>query len=592
MSNVERTPNRPSRRPVFPVLLVAFGGAVPLAACSHVPAADTVLIHCAVHTMDGDGVDEAIVVRDGLIEAVGSADMGRRYIGDETEVIDCAEGGWAVLPGFIDAHTHLVWSGTELQDVDLFSATTLDELMAPIVAHATVFPDAAWVRGAGWDISRFDGELGRGQLDAIVPDRPVYMASADAHSAWVSTLALAEAGITADTPDPVGGIIERDENGEPTGILRENAMALVEAVLPPYDDAQVDTGLEAALREANGFGLTAIVPANIDAWMLGGYRRFEDQDRLTVRVHGAVEVSPEDGADALPTVRALAATYDSPLVKVDAIKLYLDGIIETQTALMLEPYIDGTNGERLFPDEVLMETVRAFDDAGFGLHAHTLGDGAVRQMLDALEWLEEVSGPADRRPLLAHLEVIDPADVPRFAALGAYADFQPLWAYPDSYIQDLTWPVIGEERSEWLYPIGAVLAAGGTVVAGSDWSVSSMNPFEACEVAVTRMDPRDGGEVLTPRHRITVAECLAAYTRDGARAIRREEDLGRLVPGAIADLVLVDSDPFEIDPAQLSDVLVLKTFLGGRLVFDAAAQPRAYRASRRRHARPEHRTGG
>lgn len=555
-------------------LLAAFTSALPPLACAPALPADLILRDCAVYTMVTETPAEALAVRDGTIVAVGPTREVKRLIGPETEVVDCREGGWAVLPGFIDAHTHLVWSATELEDVDLWEATTLEELLTPITAQAEAYPDAPWIRGGGWDVSIFDGQLHRSQLDGIVPDRPVYMASADAHSAWLNSRALTEAGITADTLDPEGGEIERDEDGEPTGILRENALALVEAVLPAYPEAQVDTGLTWALEEANAYGLTTLVDAAVEPWMLDGYRRFEQAGRLTVRIHGAVEVLPTNIPGGVAEATELADTYHSDLIQVDQVKLFLDGVIETQTASMIEPYVDGTNGVPLFTDEALRQAFEAADAAGFQIHTHALGDGAVRQSLDALEWLSQARGAADRRPLLAHLEVIDPADVPRFAALGAFADFQLLWAYPDSYIQELTWPVIGPERSEWLYPVQAVVEAGGAVVAGSDWSVSSMNPWEACEVAVTRQDPWEGGDVLTPQHRIDLHRCLRAYTAEAARAVFEESRLGTLEVGKVADLVLVDRDPFAVAAEELSDVTVRRTWLGGKGVYDAGTAER------------------
>lgn len=548
--------------------------ALGLSACGDdavpVPAADLVFLNGVVHTMDTAGTRaEAVAIRGGRIVYVGGSHGAKAHLGNGTTVEDLQ--GRALLPGFHDAHTHLIWSAAELEDVDLFEAATLDELLDPIAARAAERPDEPWIRGSGWDISVFDGLLDRSQLDGIVPDRPVYMGSADGHSAWVNSRALALAGVTAETPDPPGGIIDRDTSGEPTGILREDAIGLVADLIPAYSNEQVDEGFAKAQAEASSYGITSIIDANVEAWMLDGYRRFEDRGELAVRIHGAIEVGPDIGVAKLDAIEAMRSSYDTPLVKIAAVKLYLDGVIESKTATMLEPYSDdGTNGIPNFTDDALAEIAIAFDRAGYQLHAHTIGDAAVRQMLDAIERVNQANGARDRRPLLAHLEVIDPADVPRFSALGAYADFQPLWAYPDSYITELTEPVIGPERSEWLYPIGAIAQAGGTIVAGSDWSVSSMNPFEAMEVAVTRQDPEDPeGRVLTPQHRVGLQEILRAYTLHGARAGFVEDELGSIEVGKRADLVVVDRDPFAIDPHELSEVRVLRTMLDGREVYRA-----------------------
>ena len=542
--------------------LAACGGDAP-------PPADLVLTNAVVHTMDpAQPRAEAVAIQGGALVYVGDAQGADAFIGDATAVEDLQ--GRVILPGLHDAHTHLLWSATDLEDVALFDATTLDELLAPIAARAAERPDEPWIRGSGWDVSLFDGQLSRAQLDGIVPDRPVFMASADGHSAWVNSRALELAGVTAATADPAGGVIDRDASGAPTGILRESAMALVADLMPPYSEAQVDEGFAKAQAEASSYGITSIIDAVVEDWMLDGYTRFEERGELHLRVHGAIEIDPAVGAAALPEVEAMRDRYRTPLVRVDEIKLFIDGVIESGTATMLEPYEDGTNGTPNFSDELLAEIAIAFDSAGFQLHAHAIGDAAARQVLDAIERVAEANGARDRRPLLTHLEVVDPADIPRFRELGAYAVVQPLWAYPDAYITELTEPVIGPERSEWLYPIGALAEAGATIAGASDWSVSSMNPFEAMEVAVTRQDPEDPeGRVLTPQHRVGIQQILEAYTINGARAAFAEAELGSVEVGKRADLVVIDRDPLAIDPHDLSEVRVERTLLDGREVHRA-----------------------
>lgn len=563
-----------------PGLATALVAGLASGACGQTPArdpsdlgqqADIVLTGAVVHTMDAARPRaDAVAIRQGRIVHVGTEESVQPFIGAATQVEELD--GAVILPGMHDSHTHLIWSGTELEDVSLFEATTLDELLAAVSAHAADRPDEPWLRGSGWDASIFEGKLDRTQLDQIAPGRPVFMASADAHSAWVSSAALAAAGITATTPDPPRGRIERDASGAPTGILREDAIQLVTARMPEYSQAQVDAGFTKAMAEASSYGITSIIEASAEPWMLEGFQRFAERDALDVRVHAAVLVDPERGARQLSEIVSLRERYTSPMVQVNAVKLFIDGIIESQTAYMLAPYVDGTNGTPSFTDAELLETVRAFDRAGFQLHAHVIGDGAVRQVLDAYEQVVEDRGPADRRPILAHLEVIDEADLPRFQELGVYSAFSPLWAYADSYITELTIPVIGPERAEWLYPMGAVVRAGGVLVAGSDWSVSTMDPFDAMEVAVTREAP-DGSVTtpLTPAQRIELQEVLAAYTINGARASFVEDELGSITEGKRADLIVIDRDPFAIDPAELSEIQVLRTLLDGREVYRAPA---------------------
>lgn len=540
-----------------------------------------------IHTMDEAGTTvEAMAIRDQQIVYVGDNEGSTAFEGEGTEVIELA--GKVVLPGFHDAHTHPIWSGADLLNVDLFETTTVEELQDAVKAWADDHPEAEWVLGGGWNMSDFDGLLNKVQLDEVVPDRPVLLYSSDGHTAFVSSLALELAGIDRNTEDPEDGRIEHDEAGEPTGILQESAMDLVSDLAPQYPDAQWDEGLVNALVEANAYGITTVVDAYVWEEALAGYARAEAAGTLTVRVHGAALVEPGDPENT-NRIEALRAKYTSDRVRVDAAKFFVDGIIEAQTAYMLEPYTDGSNAEPAFSDEELQSAAIALDAAGIQLHAHAIGDGAVRQFLDALEAVAAANGERDRRALLAHIEVVDPDDVPRFAELDAYADFQPLWAYPDEYIQDLTWPVIGEERSESLYPIGALHDAGATIVAGSDWSVSSMNPFEAIEVAVTRQDPwEDEGEVLTPQHRIDVMTALRAYTSSGAKASFSEETSGSLEVGKKADFILVDQDPLSVDSYALSDIVVLETWLDGERVYSVedarvSAQSRAAHAGT--HAR-------
>jgi predicted amidohydrolase YtcJ len=538
-----------------------------------VQAADLVLTSAMVHTMEPSQPQaQAIAIRNGLIVHVGSNDTVQPFIDDDTQVEDLA--GLTILPGLHDSHTHLIWSGTELEDVSLYEATTVEELQAAIAERAAEKPDEPWIRGSGWDVVIFEGKLDRSHIDAVVADRPVYMSAVDAHSAWVNSAALAAAGITAQTPDPAGGQIERDANGEPTGILRESAMGLVEDQMPPYSDTQVDDGMSNAQAEASSYGITSIVEAASEPWMLEGFQRFANRNTLDVRVHAAVLYDAALGLEQIDDIVALREQYGTGLVQVNAVKLFLDGTIESKTAYMLEPYLDGTNGTPSFTDTALAEVVQAADDAGLQLHAHAIGDGAIRQMLDALDTLAAARGEADRRPMLSHLEVIDEDDLPRFGTHEVHAVFQPLWAYPDEYITELTIPVIGPERSEWLYPIASVARAGGVLVAGSDWSVTSMDPFDAMEVAVLRQAPEgDPGPALTPEQRVTLQDILAAYTIAGAHASFTEDELGSIAEGKRADLIVIDRDPFAIPTDELSEIQVLHTLLDGREVYRAADAP-------------------
>lgn len=550
-----------------PWSLLSLSLAVMLVACVS-PGPALILRSGEIHTMDAAGtIVEAMVVRDGELVYLGSDAGTERFERPDATILDL--GGKVVLPGFHDAHTHLLMSGVDRLNVDVHAATNVDELVAAVGSWAEATPEAEWVRGGGWSMSVFAGLLHKSQLDAVVPDRPVFLWSVDGHTGFVNSEALARAGIGAGTPDPEGGVIERDDDGEPTGVLQERAAELVADVMPDHAAAQVDEGLATAQREANGFGITTVVEAQVERpWLLDGYARAEAAGNLTLRVHAAIVVDPNDPG-AVARLAGWRDEYESEQIEIATAKFFLDGILESQTAYLLEPYVGGFEAAPLFTDEQLQAAALALDGAGFQLHAHAIGDGAARQFLDAIEALRVSAGDRDRRPILAHLELVDPSDFPRFAELGVYACFQPLWAYPDSYIQELTWPVIGPERSANLYPIGGLDEAGASIVAGSDWSVSSMNPFEAIEVAVTRRDPwTNEGSVLTPDHRIALDTALRAYTSEAAETTFSEQLTGTLEPGKRADFIVVDRDPFEIPATELSDVLVVQTWFDGELVFE------------------------
>lgn len=538
-------------------------------------AADLVILDAKVMTMaPQNSVAQALAIDDGKIVAVGTNAEMSAFITAKTVVY--ALPGSLVLPGFQDSHTHLIWSGTGQEDIALFDAATKDDLTRLIRDGAALRPDEPWVKGGGWDLSAFPyNTLDAAFLDELVPDRPAVFDSVDGHSTWVNTAVLKLAGITSNTPDPAGGRIERDAAGNPTGLLREAAIALVANITPGYSDRQVAEGLKKALAEANAFGITSIIDPKAEPWMLSGYKAALDAGLLTVRVKAAVEVLPAQGIEGVIAAVAQRDAYQADLLEVNAIKLFVDGVIESKTAAMLAPYVNETfAGELLFTPEQLKAIAVAADLQKFQLHIHAIGDRAIRASLDAFEAAQNANGPRDSRHQIAHLEVIDPADIGRFKSLGVIANFQPFWAYPDSYITDLTEPVIGPERSQWLYPIGAVLNAGGIVAAGSDWSVSSMNPLDAIQVAVTRQDPADpNGRILTPQHKVTVEQMIAAYTINGAFAGFRETDTGTLEVGKLADIVVLDADITTIALTDIAKTSVLMTLLAGVPVYQSPALP-------------------
>lgn len=533
--------------------------------------ADQIFLNATVYTMNPQVPKvSAIAIQGERLIYVGDDAGVQALIGPQTIVYDVQ--GKVILPGFIDAHNHLIWSGTEQEELSLSGIETIEELLKTIQAYAEKNPQLSWVRGSGWNMSVFpENTLTKDLLDKILLERPAYFTSEDSHSTWVNSKALTLAGIQKETPDPANGRIERNAEGEPLGLLREDAMELVQELLPDYTETQIDAGLANALQQATSYGITTLFDPALEEWMLKGYQRFEQKKQLTLRVRGAVPVKADsDPQEQIQEILALQKKFYSPLLQVIGAKFFIDGVIESKTALMLEPYTDGSNGSSSFTQELLNTFVTAVDRQSLEIHAHTIGDGGIRQMLNAIEFMQQQNPKRDRRPQLVHLQVIHPEDLSRFSSLHVLANFQALWAYPDPYVTELAMPVIGPERSQWIYPIGAVFEKGGRIVGGSDWSVSSMNPFEAIQTGVTRQDWEEKNpesEVLTPQHRVRVEVMIKAYTTEAAYACFLDSETGSLIQGKYADFVVIDQDPFVIASHQIVNTQVLLTYFEGKEVF-------------------------
>lgn len=551
--------------------------AVVLLACRQNEPADLVLRHAVVYATAIDSAPaEAVAIRDGRIVFVGSDSGADWFIGRRTQVLDLE--GRMVLPAFRDTHMH-PRGGIQLAECTLDDLRTRQEVLDSVRRYAERHPELRWIRGSGWQLPVFPNANPRKEwLDAIVPDRPVYLRAADGHSAWVNSRALELANITRATRDPAGGRgrIERDSTGEPTGTLRESAMELVSRYLPERTPEEIQAGIQRALTMANRYGITAVVDASADTTLLRAYAGLDSAGLLTARVLASLYVDPDGSPQAeVDSLRAWRGRfrgqrYFSP----SAAKLFVDGVIEAGTAALLAPYLSGPGGgERGEPNwtpAALDTLVSALDAAGFQLHAHAIGDRAIRMALDAYAFARRLNGPRDARPIIAHLELIDSADVPRFGREGVIPSFQPLWAYADDYINRLTIPVLGPARSRWLYPIGSVTRGGAHLSVGSDWPVTSMNPLEAIQVAVTRRGPTDSaGPPWIPEETVDLGTILRAYTLGGAYALGDEANAGTLEVGKIADLIVLDRNLYRIPPADLHAVKVVLTLFEGREVWRA-----------------------
>jgi predicted amidohydrolase YtcJ len=548
------------------------------------PAADLVLENGHIYTVDAArSWAEAVAVKDGLFVYVGDNAGVQELKGPDTRVIDVDDR--MVLPGLFDVHIHSVASGIEKLHCDLSPDTVIAELgmwpddpvadyLARIERCAAARPDDAWVLGYGWVMDSFGpGALASSDLlDSIVPDRPVYMESADGHSAWVNSRALELAGITADTPDPDNGRIDRKPGGsEPLGSLQEHATDLVESIIPPPDFATRTAGLEYAVRMLNRYGITSIQDAKTYREYLEAFEALDARGGLSLRAVVSHYWDTSRGMEQLEEIRQDRQAFTHGNVRATTVKIWLDGVMENYTAAMIDPYlVEGESRGMLMMDEDdLEEAVAALDAEGFQVHIHAIGDRAVRASLNAFEAARAANGSTDNRHHIAHLEVIRPEDLPRFRELGVAANFTGYWAYADAYITDLTLPFIQPELARWLYPIGSLVRDGAVVVSGSDWSVSSANPFLQIETAVTRKDPLDDDdEVFIPEERISLAEAIAMLTIDAAWVNHSETEAGSIEVGKLADLAVLDRNLFDIQPEAISETQVVLTLFGGKVVYE------------------------
>ncbi|MGW5239838.1 amidohydrolase [Monashia sp. NPDC004114] len=520
----------------------------------------------------------ALAVRDDRIVAVG--DDATELIGTDTEVVDLA--GGLLVPGFQDAHVHPVMAGVDLLRCELHGTRSAQECVDRIAEYAVAHPGREWVTGGGWSMEFFTGGTPTRQLlDAVVPDRPVFLTNRDGHGAWVNTAALARAGIDASTPDPTDGRIEREPDGTPSGTLHEGAMALVTNHTGPVGFDDQYAGLLAAQDVLFSHGITSWQDAAVgDVFGLGDvfevYVKAAESGELKGRVVGALWWDRARGIEQVEELVDLRARGTVGRFRPRSVKMMLDGVAENFTAAMTEQYLDGCgcasgNSGLSFIDPIsLREFVTRLDAEGFQVHFHALGDRAVREGLDALEASRRANGPTDNRHHLAHLQVVHPDDIERFAQLDATANIQSLWACHEPQMDELTIPFLGERRSSWQYPFGDLVTAGASVAAGSDWPVSSPDPMAAIHVAVNRTYPNAiHPRPFHPRNRITLAKALTAYTFGSARINHHDDETGRLRVGALADLAVLDRDPFAGRPDEIAETQVTRTYVGGELVYAA-----------------------
>ena len=513
----------------------------------------------------------SVLLDGGRVVAVGEVPADRAR---GAEVVDVA--GGLVAPGFTDAHVHPIQGGLERLRCDLTPWQTREDYLEAVGRYAADHPDLPWIVGGGWAMAAFPGGTPlAADLDSVVGGRPVYLPNRDHHGAWVSSRALELARIDRHTPDPADGRIERDADGRPTGTLHEGATALVARLLPRATGEDYHAALMEGQAYLHSLGVTSWQDA-----IVGAYSGMDDpastyvtaaaDGDLRSHVVGALWWERRQGVEQVADLVGRREAMTAGRFRATTVKIMQDGVAENFTAALTSPYLDRDGrptdnaGHSFVEAGGLREAVQALDAAGFQVHVHSIGDRAARETLDAFEGTD----PA-RRHHIAHLQLVHPDDVPRFAALGVAANAQALWACLDDQMTDLTLPFLGVERSRWQYPFGALHRAGARLVMGSDWPVSTPDPLAAIHTAVTRTaygDPgRAGTEPFLPEQAVDLTTAFAAYTA-GSAWVNHRDDAGALRPGAVADVVVLDRDPFAGPPEEIGATRVVSTWVDGECV--------------------------
>jgi predicted amidohydrolase YtcJ len=537
-----------------------------------VSGADLVLVG-DVYTVDASRPwARAVAIEGDRIVAVGTEDEVRDRVGAADEIVR----GACIVPGFQDAHVHAAFAGRILLNLNLDDLTTRDEYLERISAFAGEHPDLPWIVGGGWSNPVFQATDGprAADLDAVVADRPVFLMNADTHAAWVNTKALEAGAITPSTPDLWDGYYVRHADGTPTGCLQEGAAySFWSDVVPRASVEDWKGAIRVAQDRLHTLGITGWQDAWVEPDLLRAYRSLDDAGELHARVVTALWWDRHRGVEQIDGFVDRRRWGSGGNVHASTVKIMLDGCPESCTASMLAPY-EGAFGQEhdrgiQFVDaELLNEAVVRLDVLGLQVHQHALGDRAVRSALDALGTARRVNGPNDLRHHIAHLQLPDPEDLSRLREVGAVANMQPFWAQPDPLIETMTKPRVGD-RADRLYPIGDLRRTGAVLAFGSDWPVSTPDPFLQMEVAVTRRAPGSSdGPVLVAAQGIDLNAALGAFTR-GSAFVNHDDDAGSIEPGMRADLAVLDRNPFDGSASQIATTRVTMTLAAGRVVHDA-----------------------
>jgi predicted amidohydrolase YtcJ len=562
----------------FRLIPLILAGVLLTSACNQPKSlqADVVLIHARIYTVNPkEPWAQAMAAREGKIIAVGSDKAIAAYQGSSTKIIDAKER--MVLPGFVDAHVHMMAGAAQLAGITLNDAKTVGDFQKAIKDYATAHPEKKWIQGMGWVYSIFgkNGLPDKKLVDEVVSDRPVYLAAYDGHTALANSKALKLAGITRKTPDPTSGIIVRNPvTGEPTGVLKEAAEQLVAGVIPqPTREEELD-GLTKAIHYASSLGLTRLISAGADTERVELFNQIRQKDGLTARFTMAQFVTAPVTPDAVRILQENRKRYSDDWIDAGQAKLLLDGVIEAHTAAMLEPYEKDPSNRGLlyFDPEKYKESVIQLDRLGFPISTHAIGDRAIRLALDAYEAANKANGRTDVRDRIEHIENPSAQDIPRFGKLNVIAGMQPLHATPDRNAL-VSWAgSIGPQRAERAFPWHSILNSGAHLSFGSDWPVVTLNPWPGLQILLTRETPEGtpaGGWL--PDERLILEQAIQGYTMGGALAARREKTEGSIEVGKLADVIIVSQDLFKIPTNQIGKTKVLMTMVGDKIVYQDPA---------------------
>ncbi|MBA4075136.1 MAG: amidohydrolase [Cyanobacteria bacterium PR.023] len=535
--------------------------------------ADLIITNAKIYTSAQPQWQNALAIRNGQIAQVGSNEEALKLAGPATQIFDAK--AKLIMPGFHDSHVHLAEGGAELLQCRLNSAKNRDDVLALLQKWNGENPSGKWILAAGLPLPAIAKEpLDCHILDQVSAERPILVYAEDGHSAWLNSKALQLAKVTGETKTTCGGIIELDSKGAPSGCLREGALALAQKVLPVLSLKDRSAALAKAIDLANSFGITSAQEAHASNEVITAYYDLAKHNRLNLKVVAALHTGTMTPT-AYKQIEAAAEKYSKySRLSAHSAKIFADGVIESHTAALLEPYSDQakTNNKKqslnFSPDE-LKAMVKELAKRGFQIHIHAIGDGAVRAALDALEAAPE---GGDLRHQIAHLQLVAPADLQRFAALNVTANCQAAWAYQDPYIKDLTAPLLGIERMARVYPFNSLKQAGARLAAGSDWTVSTLNPLEAMQTAVTRKAPKQNSvgtteAPLNATEALELGDIAKAYTTGGAYVNHSEKQTGSLEVGKCADLVILDKNIFELPKSEIASAKVLLTLIDGKTVY-------------------------